>query len=73
MSYIISLRKVFLYKKSELHLYYIMGRVKSRGKTCKGCKVKHGRWTRLRKLTEHDITVMPSGLKGKVNKGDLLL
>ena len=25
-----------------------------------------------KKLTEHDITVIPSGLKGKVNKGDLL-
>ena len=23
-------------------------------------------------MNEHDITVMPSGLKGKVNKGDLL-
>ena len=37
-----------------------------------GCKVKYGHWALLRKLTEHDIAVMPSGLKGKVNKGDLL-
>ena len=72
MNYIISPRKVFLNKKSELHLYYIMEKVKSREKICEGCKVKYGRWARLRKLTEHDITVMPSGLKGKINKGNLL-
>ena len=40
-----------------------MQKVKPRGKTCKVCKVKYGCWARLRKLTENDITVMPSALK----------
>ena len=57
MNYIINLRKVFLYKKSDLHVYYKMIWVKSRDK----------HWARLRKST-----VMPSGLKGNVNKGDFL-
>ena len=53
-------------------LSYIMGKAKSRGKVCKGCRVKYGRWARLKKLTEDNISGVPSGLKGKVIKGDLL-
>ena len=49
-----------------------MGKAKSKGKTCKGCKVKYGRWARLRKLTEDDISGLQSWLKGKVIAGDLL-
>ena len=49
-----------------------MGKAKSKGKTCKGCKVKYGRLARLRKLTEDDISGLLSGLKGKVIAGDLL-
>ena len=49
-----------------------MGKVKSRGKTCKRCNVRYGRWARLRRLTEADLSEMPTELKGLFTKGDLL-
>ena len=37
-----------------------------------GCKDKYGRWARPRKLAEDNISGVPSGLKGRVHKGDLI-
>ena len=39
---------------------------------CEVCKVKHGRRSRLKRLSTYDITQLPSRLQGRVLEGDLV-